>query len=131
MAIPIPPTGQTNSFFPELGSIYRPFGAASPTTTGVPCRVVPDLAHGRAASAAGLDLRWTHYMDVGASVDLRDGCTRTAGNDQVTYADGDEVRVTTAVGTTRYVVVWVEELCREGEQSLKRAYLLRHNPPWA
>jgi hypothetical protein len=131
MAIPVPPTGQTNSFFPDLCSIYRPFGAASPTTTGVPCRLVPDLARGRAASAAGLDLRWTHRLDVGPGVDLRDGCTRTAGSDQVTFADGDEVRVTTAAGTTRYVVVWVEELPAEGGQSLKRAYLLRHSPPWA
>jgi hypothetical protein len=129
MPVPIPDTDQTNDFFPVNCSIYRPFGAASPTTTGVPARVSPDLARGRPHTSS--DLRWTHVLDFAAGVDLRDGCTRTAGSDALTFADGDEIRVTTAAGTTRYVVVWVEELPPQGSQSLKRAYLLRHSGPWA
>ena len=95
--------------------------------TGVPCRLTPDLPRGGGRN----DLpRWTHQLRLGADADLRDGCTRTAGQDQVTYADGDEVRITTATGTTRFTVVWVEDLPGPSDPALKRAYLLRHSGPW-
>lgn len=100
--------------------VYRPFGAAVPTASGVPCRLVPDLARGRRPEATGL--AWTHYLVGDASVDVRDGCTRAAGAQAQTYADGDEVRV----GATRFVVVWVETVEAGTPREYKRAYLMRH-----
>src|SRR5437762_3561390 len=99
-AMPLPPNQLTTTCH-----IYRPFGAGSPTATGVACRLVPDLARGRAMPGP---LAWTHYLDLDDSVDIRDGCTRTGG-DGVNFFDGDEVRVPNASGS-RYVVVWVEVL---------------------
>jgi hypothetical protein len=104
--------------------IYRPFGAASPTTTGIACRLVPDLARGQ----SGL-LTWTHYLDLDDSVDVRDGCTRLLGGDAVSFFDGDEVRVPNASGS-RYVVVWVEVLNRGTPRQFKRVYLLRDTAAW-
>src|SRR5262245_49537083 len=108
--------------------VYRPFGAASPTLTNVPCRLVPCLEEGLAGVAGSLV--WTHYIDVDEGVDVRDGCTRAAGSDAVGYADGDEVRVPGGAGTTRYVVVWVAMINRGSGLAFKRAYLLRHAPVW-
>src|SRR5947209_7667237 len=84
--------------------IYRPFGAGSPTTTGVACRLVPDLAHGR--GSGGPPIVWTHFLDLDDTVDIRDACTRLVGSNTVTYGDGDEVRIPNASGS-RFVVVWV------------------------
>ena len=109
--------------------VYRPFGAASPTTTGVPCRLVPSLPRGRGSFSGGNYLVWTHYIDVDSTVDVRDGCTRAAGFDAVTYGDGDEVRIPDA-GGSRYVVVWVEVVNRGSAQQWKRAYLLRAQAVW-
>jgi hypothetical protein len=106
--------------------IYRPFGAVSATLTGVVCRLVPDLARGRAGTGS---LCWTHYLDLADTVDIRDGCTRTAGNNAVNFADGDEVRIPNASGS-RYVVVWVEMLNRGTPRQFKRAYLLRDTAAW-
>jgi len=106
--------------------IYRPFGAGAPTTTGVACRLVPDLARGRAAIGG---LCWTHYIDLDDSVDVRDGCARPAGGDSVNFFDGDEVRIPNASGS-RYVVVWVEVLNRGTPRQFKRAYLLRDTAAW-
>src|SRR5262245_4758270 len=105
--------------------VYRPFGAASPTTSGVPCRITPVLAE---LSDSGLT--WTHTLDVQPGVDVRDGCSRTAGSDAITFADGDEVRVPDGVGPTRYVVVWVETVGRGTALQFQRAYLLRHAAAW-
>jgi hypothetical protein len=109
--------------------VYRPFGAASPTTTGVPCRLTPALA---AATGRGFgsSLAWTHTLDVQPGVDVRDGCSRTADADAIDFADGDEVRVPGGAGTTRYVVVWVETVGRGTPMQYQRAYLLRHEAAW-
>jgi hypothetical protein len=104
--------------------IYRPFGAASPTTTNVPCQLSADLAAGTLGG-----LVWTHTLDLACGTEIRDGCTRTAGNNAIDYADGDEVRVPSG-GTTRYVVVWVEVRSRGSAMECARAYLLRHEPSW-
>src|SRR5262249_36663590 len=93
-------------------AIYRPFGAGSPTATAVPCRLVACLDRGRGGTTAADYLTWSHYIDLDDTVDVRDGCSRTAGNDRITYADGDEVRIPTGAGSTRYVVVWVEMVNR-------------------
>ena len=105
--------------------IYRPFGAASPTATGVPCR----LATCQAGAARPGPMVWSHTLDLQPGVDIRDGCTRAAGTDALTYADGDEVRVPSG-GSTRYVVVWVETHNRGSSMQCLRAYLLRHQPSW-
>ena len=105
--------------------IYRPFGAGSPTTSGVPCRLTPALG---AVSDSGLT--WTHALDVQPAVDVRDGCSRAAGAAAITFADGDEVRVPGGAGTTRYVVVWVETVGRGTAMQHQRVYLLRHAAAW-
>jgi len=110
--------------------IYRPFGAGSPLQSMIACRLVANLPRGRGAQSATNYLTWTHYLDLDYSVDIRDGCTRTAGANSVTYADGDEVRVPTGAGTSRYVVVWVETINRGSAQPFKRAYLIRHAAVW-
>lgn len=104
--------------------IYRPFGAGSPAATGVPCQLSADLAAGTLGG-----LVWTHTLDLACGTDLRDGCTRTAGNDAINYADGDEVHIPSG-GATRYVVVWVEVHSRGSALECLRAYLLRHAPSW-
>jgi len=109
--------------------IYRPFGAGSPTTSGLACRLVADVARGRGFQSAANYLVWTHYLDLDSSADIRDGCSRSAGSDSIAYADGDEVRVPSG-GSTRYVVVWVEMVNRGSGQQFKRAYLLRHSAAW-
>lgn len=108
--------------------VYRPFGAGAPTTAGVPCRMVADLAGGTLRAGAGLF--WTHFIDVQNAVDVRDGCTRTVGIDAVNFFDGDEVRVPGGAGTTRYVVVWVETINRGTSMPFQRVYLLRDTPVW-
>jgi hypothetical protein len=111
--------------------IYRPFGAGSPTTSSVSCRLVACLPKGRATSSASGHLIWSHYIDVADTVDVRDGCTRAAGANAPTYADGDEVRIPGGGGTaTRYVVVWVELVNRGTSLAYKRAYLLRDTAAW-
>ncbi len=113
------------ALLPTTCDVYRPFGAASPLTAGVPCRLTPDLA---ARTLGGL--AWTHALDVQPGVDVRDGCSRTAGADAITFADGDEVRVPGGAGGTRYVVVWVETVGRGTAMQYQRTYLLRHQAAW-
>ncbi len=119
--MPLPPNQ-----LPTTCDIYRPFGAASPTATGVACRLVPDVARGRAAPGP---LTWTHYLDLDDAADVRDGCTRLGGSDSLNFGDGDEVRIPNASGS-RYVVVWVEVMNRGTPRQFKRAYLMRHAAAW-
>jgi hypothetical protein len=107
--------------------VYRPFGAGAPTTTGIACRLVPDMPRGQQTSGAGLS--WTHYIDVQDTVDIRDGCTRVAGVDVVQYGDGDELRIPDASGS-RFAVVWVEVLNRGTTREFKRVYLIRDTGVW-
>src|SRR5436309_676364 len=79
--------------------IYRPFGAASPTTTGVPCRLAPAAADGSRAGS----LNWTHTLDLQPGVDVRDGYTRPSGGASLSYADGDEVRVPSGGSPLQYL----------------------------
>jgi hypothetical protein len=109
--------------------IYRPFGDASPTTAGVACRLTPALADGTGRVVTDAPA-WTHTLDLQPGVDVRDGCSRTAGSAAIDFADGDEVRVPGGAGTTRYVVVWVETVGRGTPMQFQRAYLLRHEAAW-
>ncbi len=108
---------------PTACDVYRPFGAGAPTYSNVPCRLVADFPRGREAAGSPA---WTHYLVLDVSADVRDGCTRAAGTGDLTYADGDEVRVP-AGSATRYVVVWVETVDAGTPREFKRAYLLRHS----
>jgi hypothetical protein len=114
------------SYLSTTCDIYRPFGAGSPTTTGIACRLVP-VSDGNLPPVAGL--AWSHYIDLDDTVDIRDGMTRTAGAAALTYADGDEVRIPNASGT-RYVVTWVVMINRGTSRQFKRAYLLRDTAVW-
>jgi len=113
---------------PTTCDIYRPLAAGSPLATGVVCQLVCELTAGRPAGAGGL--QWSHYLVVNPSVDLRDGCTRAAGANALTYADGDGVVIPSGAGNTRYVVVWVETVQRGTPGEHKRAYLLRDQAAW-
>ena len=103
--------------------VYRPFGAGAPTYTNVACRLVGDFARGRHAAVGAPE--WTHYIDLAADADVRDGCTRAGGASTITYADGDELRIPSGA-STRFVVVWVEKVDVGTPRELKRAFLLRH-----
>lgn len=105
---------------PTSCDLYRPFGDAAPTTTGIAGRLVGDFARGRRAVGGP---GWTHYLEVSADVDVRDGCTRAEGSPDLTYADGDEIRDRDG---TRFVVVWVEVVDAGTPREFKRAYLTRH-----
>jgi hypothetical protein len=102
--------------------LYRPFGSLIPTEIDLPGRIVPAAEAGRRVVSG--DVQWTHFLDVDTNIDIRDGCTRTTGENQLTYADGDEIRI--ADTTARYVVVWVETQNEGTPQAFKRAYLMRH-----
>jgi hypothetical protein len=84
--------------------VYRPFGAGSATATSVPCRLAPDLAVG-VGKRTDSSLVWTHTLDLPMDADVRDGCSRTTGNNAIDFADGDEIR---SPNGDRFVVVWVE-----------------------
>ncbi len=108
--------------------IYSPFGAASPATTGVPCRFYEAIYSGRGFNPQNV-VCYTHYVDVANDVDIFDGCTRTASLSTINYADGDEVRIpANTEGAQRYVTCWVSRMRPTEEQgAIKRAYLMRHN----
>lgn len=108
-------------FFPTTCDVYRPFGAASPTTEDQVCRLTPDFAAGQLGG-----ITWTHTLDLPTEADVRDGCTRGEAGASIIYADGDEIRI----GATRYVVVWVESHLRGTPTPYRRAYLLRHAVEW-
>jgi hypothetical protein len=108
--------------------IYRPLGAPSPTVSGVPCQLVPAFAQGQPVGPTALI--WTHYLLVNPGVDIRDGCTRGAGLDSISYADGDGVVIPGGAGNTRYAVVWVEYVYRGQANEHKRVYLIRDQPAW-
>lgn len=105
--------------------IYRPFGAGSPTSTGVACRISPAPL----GTTKPDELSWSHTLDFQPGVDVRDATTRGSGTADRAFADGDEVRVPSG-GSTRYVVVWVEVVARGTPMQFLRAYLLRHVPSW-
>ena len=108
--------------------VYRPFGAPTPTLTGVPCQLVGDFAGGQPRSVNAF--WWSHYLLVDAAVDVRDGCSRTPGVDAPTYGEGDMVVVPSGAGNTRYVVVWVEYVHLVSPNEHKRVYLLRDQATW-
>jgi len=119
-----------NFDLPDLCNIYRPFGAATPTHSGVPCRVVPRLGSGRGSSSGPIYLVWTHWIDFEDGVDVRDGCTRSLGSDYITYADGDKIVATLDGKVHSFVVVWVERRWTNIPKEGIRAYVLRDTVSW-
>lgn len=117
MAAPFP--------LPDVCNIHRPAGASSPVHSDVPCRIVPNLAVGRGGTAGPTYLMWTHWVDLPPDYDIRDGCTRAAGTNYITYADGDGVRAVCGGFAYRWVVVWVEDRFTNTDTNYTRAYLVR------
>lgn len=105
--------------------IYHPFGAGSPTQTGVACRISPAPL----GTMMPDEPSWSHTLDCQPGVEVCDMTTRTTDSASREFADGDEVRVPSG-GSTRYVVVWVEVVARGTPLQFLRAYLLRHEPSW-
>jgi len=110
---------------PDTCSLYRPFGAGTPTYTDLPCRIVPNLTFGRGGTAGPTYLMWTHWIDFEPSTDVRDGCTRSAGSNYVSYADGDEIRASLEGRTYSWVVIWVEDRFTNTDNNYCRAYCVR------
>jgi hypothetical protein len=119
----LPETAKTTTM-----DIYRPFGGAL-AQENVRIRMLDSQPRGRRFTATALQVQWSHIVECDHSVDIRDGCTRAAGSNDITYADGDEVRIPDASGT-RFVVVWVTPVSRGSELAFKRVYLLRHDANW-
>ncbi len=118
--MPLPPSLLTHTC-----DIHRPFGVPTPAVTGLACRLKPDLAAG-IARRTDAGLIWTHILDVQPGVDIRDGCSRAAGADAISYADGDQIFVPGGGSGASYVVVWVETVGLGTPLEHQRAYLLRH-----
>lgn len=112
-----------DSFFTTTCAIYRPFAAATPTTSDIRCRLVADFARSRNSQLTPM---WTHYLLVNPSVDIRDAISRPVGSNSLTYADGDEVRIPSGSSTPRFVVVWVEVVDAGTNLEHKRVFLIRH-----
>lgn len=110
---------------PDVISIYRPAGAGAPLYSDVPARVVPNLKVGRGSTSGPTYLTWTHWVDLQPTQDIKDGCTRAAGANYVTYNDGDGVRATLAGRSYRFIVVWTEDRFTNTPTAYKRVYLIR------
>lgn len=115
---------------PDLMDLYRPFGASSPIDTGIPCRIVPNERYGRGEAVGTTYLTWSHWVDLESNYDIRDGCSRAAGTNYITYADGDQVEATLEGKTWRFVVVWVEKRYTNTDRNYTRAYLVRDRVYW-
>lgn len=105
-------------------AIFRPFGAAVPLYTDIPCRMQPDLPCGRGSGVAAV-LAWSHYMDLQPTVDILDQCGRGAGSDSLQFNDGDQVNSPSGASHPTYVVVFVVKMNEGTSEEFKRVYLLR------
>lgn len=106
--------------------IRRAFGGAIAPGPGVyRGRLTEQIDEGRPPLSGGLS--WTHFLDVGMAVDIRDGQTRAAGTNVLTYADGDEIRIPDDNGC-KFVVVLVVRMAMGSMDPFKRAYLMRDDP---
>lgn len=74
------------------------------------------------------EVKYDWILDFDATVDVRDGYTRTAGNQSLNPADGDAIYIENCCGA-KFNVRWVA-MCEYGKSWVwKRAYLLRDNKP--
>jgi len=115
---------------PDIAAIYRPLGSVDPIADDIPCRLVPNLYCGRGGASGGGYLIWTHWVDFETDVDVRDGCGRVAAGNLITYADGDEVRISFNGRVYSFVVVWVEDRYINTDRTWRRAYLMRDTVNW-
>lgn len=109
--------------------IYAGWASGMTRSTGTPCRLVPDLPPGR-RRVSSAPLTWTHVLLLQPDVAIRDACTRTAGSPEVSYADGDEVRIPSG-STNKFVTVWVEVVNDGLPTKYKRVYLTRDAVDWS
>jgi hypothetical protein len=116
--------GQTTTF-----NIRRPFGGAV-VSTGLVGVFYSDTPQGRGGYSGGSYYTWSHFLDVSSSVDIRDGMSRAAGLDSLSYADGDEVEVPSPAGNSKYVVVFVAPMRDLTGVTFHRVYLLRDQAVW-
>jgi len=111
-------------------SIYRPFGSGTLLTAGVACYMYPGT-RGQVASNFAFNFPdFDNVLIVGDGVDIRDGNTRTVDVDGATFHDGDEVRVPSGSGNSRYVVVRVERTLLADGSPAKRVFILRDTAVW-
>lgn len=110
---------------PSTARLYRPVGGSF--VSEFPCRLVPAMWGGRARFPGGAGFQATHYADVPANTDIRDGWGRVSGTMSIVYADGDELRITVGGRIGRYAVTHVEDRYCNTIGEYRRAYLLRHS----
>lgn len=113
---------------PSIAQIRRPFGGAIFGT--VACRLVPMFGGRARFNSTTVALQWTHFIDVPAGTDIRDGLGRSLGLPQPVYGDGDEVRITVAGQTSIFVVAWVTDRFCDTASEYKRVYLIRDEVLW-
>lgn len=121
--MPLPDLAKTTTM-----DLYRPFGGAL-VKENIRIRLMEQHSGGRRPADAAIQLQWTHVVECDYAEDIRDGCTRAPGANDLVYADGDEVRIPDGSGTT-FAVVWVTPVNRGTEYAFKRVYLMRDNPNW-
>lgn len=109
---------------PNTCMIYDGFNGALRYPTAKRCKLTEQLDEGRPPVSGGLF--WTHFIDLDLDVDIRDRCTRSAGTNTLTYADGDKVIIPDVNGTV-YVVVFVTPMALNTRHEYRRAYLMRHD----
>ncbi|MEZ6143294.1 MAG: hypothetical protein R3B84_22230 [Zavarzinella sp.] len=117
ISIPLP-----GAFLGLQCDIVRPLGSGTIVASSVPCQVTADFAGGRRSAS---EPRWTHVMMLNSDVDIRDGCTRTANEGDITFADGDEVRLPSGTTDDQFAVVWVEKVHQGTSRTYQRVFMLR------
>lgn len=111
-------------------SVYRPFGSGTLLEGNVPCYVYPGTRGPVSSNFAFNFPDFDYVLIVGDSVDIRDGNTRTVDVDGVAYHDGDEVRIPSGSGNSRFVVVRVERTAVADGSFKKRVFVLRDTAVW-
>lgn len=111
--------------------LYRPFGSGAPLYTAQPCDWVPALFGGEEGVGPNAP-KWDCWIDVPATADIRDGCTRSVGSNNWNVADGDEIRIRhpNTPAPNSYVCVFVMWRYPGYAYQYKRAYLMRHVMVW-
>ena len=103
--------------------VVRPFGGST-LSTGNSGTLYDDASCGRLPGLSGT-LSWTEFLDCEDAIDVEDGCTRSAGSDSLLFNDGDQITLTSPLGTI-FVVVFVSHWYDDATSTLmKRVYLLR------
>lgn len=92
--------------------VKRPFG---PTPATVYSNQVGSLVFAYPCGrSTGSNLQWSHILYCDASLDIRDGISRTSSGNAILYTDGDRIEIADWRGVVTYVVVMVTNVYDTG-----------------